>query len=353
LRIRINHQASRNYSEVVKMVTKYAKKNICGNSHKVDKINDGKFDIFFYTVGWESRFTEILNHLGDSFNSEQNIVCYFKQEGESGYSTEEKSKFIDALNAYIGAEVESLEFEYSKFEAFDDKINQIINSALKIKKRPLKIGFEISSCPRYYFLSFLGLCISKNYINNLSFFYSEGEYPDINDDDSFFNSFGTNTKIIPYSGLTEKEGRTVLIFSLGFESNFIIDKIIKCEPSHIIFLCANPGYTRKYEVKVDKEIERIITFCELPDHMYTLKYAPAGDTISAWQELEKNIADIEDAHAINYAIGTKPHCIAMTLNGLVNDNIVVKYRIAKKYNKRDVKSNGEYWRYDITNLSVI
>jgi len=38
--------------------------------------------------------------------------------------------------------------------------------------------------------------------------------------------------------------------------------------------------------------------------MYTLKYAPAGDTISAWQELEKNIADIEDAHAINYAIGT-------------------------------------------------
>jgi len=335
------------------MVTKYAKKNICGNSHKVDKINDGNFDIFFYTVGWESRFTEILNHLGSSFKSEQNFVCSFEQEGESGYSTEKKSKFIENLNARIGANVDSLKFEYSEFKTFEDKIDHIINSTLKGQNRPLKIGFEISSCPRYYFLYFLSLCIFKNYTNNLSFFYSEGEYPNITEDESFFNSFGTTTKIIQYSGLAEKEGRTVLVFSLGFESNFIIDKINKKDPSHVIFLCAKPGYTRKYEDKVEKEINRIVTFCELPDDMYTLKYATAGDAIIAWQELEKNIVDVEGAHIINYVIGTKPHCIAMTLNGLINDNIVVKYRIAKKYNKRDVKSNGEYWRYDITNLSVI
>lgn len=349
----INHLSSRNYSEVFKMVTKYAQKYICGSSNKVDKIKDGNFDIFFYTVGWESRFTEIIMHLDDSFKSKQNIVCSFKKEGKSGYLTEKKNEFIKELNARKGTEVESLEFEYSEFETFDDKIDDIINSALKVKKRPLKIGFEISSCPRYHFLYFLGLCIFKNYASSLSFFYSEGEYPNITDDDGFFNSFGKNTIIVPYSGLAEKEEKTVLVFSLGFESNFIIDEIIKSEPSHVIFLYANPGYTREYEEKVEEEIKRIVSFCELPDEMYTLKYADAGDAISAWKELEENIADLKDAHTINYVIGTKPHCIAMTLNGLVNDNIVIKYRIVKEYSEMDVKSNGEYWRYDVTNLRVI
>ena len=334
------------------MITKYAKKNICGSSNKVDKINDGNFDVFFYIVGWESRFTEILKHLDDSFKSEQNIVCSFKKDGKNGYLPEKKIEFIRELNAHIGTEVESLEFEYYEFETFDDKIDSIINSALKTKKGPLKIGFEISSCPRYHFLYFLGLCIYKNYTSSLSFFYSEGKYSDVTDDD-FFNSFGKDTKIIPYSGLTEKEGKTVLVFSLGFESNFIIDKIIKREPSHVIFLYTYPGYTPEYEEKVKNEIDRIVSFCELPDEMYTLKFAAAGDAISAWKELEENIADLNDAHTINYVIGTKPHCMAMTLNGLVNDNIVIRYRIVKEYSEMDVKSNGEFWRYDITNLRVI
>lgn len=351
--IKKNHLFSRNYQEVFKMITKYAKKNICCKSNKVNTINDENFDIFFYTVGWESRFREILNNLGSSFKSEQNFVCSFELEGESGYFSNNKSEFIEELNKIIGTEVKSLEFEYSKFEEFEEKIDHIINSMLKVKNRPLKIGFEISSCPRYHFLFLLGLCISKNYINNLSFFYSEGKYPDISDDDSFFNSFGTNTQIIPHLGFTEKDGGRILIFSLGFESNFIINKIEKGEPSYVIFLCANPGYTHEYEKKIKEEINRIVTFCKLPESMYTIKYAAAGDAISAWQELEKNIPNIEDAYIVNYAIGTKPHCIAMALNGLVNDDIVVKYRIVKEYGHMDVISNGEYWRYDVTNLRVI
>lgn len=338
------------------MTTKHAKKHIYGNSTKIAEINDQDFDIFFYTVGWESRFAEILNRLSDSFMPENNYICCFKQGDTKGYDANTKNEFIKKLEEHIDTKTESIEFEYSDFKTFGKRINDIIYSKLKMKDRPLKIGFEISSCPRYYILYILGLCISKNYTKEFSFFYSEGEYSSIDegdDFDDFFNSYGIETRIIPYSGSIKKEGKTVFVFSLGFESHFIIDEIMKSEPDFVIFLCANPGYTSEYEVKVKNEIERIVGFCELPNNMYTQIDAAAGDAISAWKQLEENkIDELKDAHIVHYAIGTKPHCLALSLNALVNDNIVVKYRIVKKYNKRDVKSNGEYWRYDITNLSI-
>ena len=205
------------------MITKYAKKNLSGISTKVDKINDEDFDIFFYTIGWESRFAEIINRLSNSFTSERNIVCSFTNRNKKGYNSKKKSKFIEELNLHTSTESELLEFEYSKFNEFRDKINQIIYAELELKQRPLKIGFEISSCPRYYFLSIFSLCIAKNYTSDFSFFYSEGEYLSIEEDDDFddfFNSYGENTEIIPYSGYTKKEERTVFVFSLGFESKF-------------------------------------------------------------------------------------------------------------------------------------
>lgn len=339
------------------MATKHAQKHIYGDSTKIAEINDVDFDIFFYTVGWESRFTEILNRLGDSFMSEKNFVCCFKQGDTKGYDPNTKSEFIKELEEHIDGESESIEFEYSDFKTFEEQINHKIYSELELKKRSLKIGFEISSCPRYYILYILGLCISKNYTKEISFFYSEGKYSDTdegNDFDDFFNSYGVETKIIPYSGSTQNEDKKVFVFSLGFESQFVIDEIMKHEPNFIIFLCANPGYTPEYEERVKGEIKRIVDFCELPDNMYTLKDAPAGDAIRAWQQLKdiKN-DELKDAHIVHYAIGTKPHCLALSLNALVNDNIIVKYRIVKKSKNMDVKSNGEFWRYDITNLRVI
>jgi len=339
------------------MGAKSTKRNICGISSTIEKINDDDFDIFFYTVGWESRFAEILNHLGDSFTSNRNIVCSFIESGRKGYNPIKKNKFIDELNVHTNTKSELYEFEYSKFNKFEDEINQIIYTELKSKRKPLKIGFEISSCPRYYFLSVFSLCIAKNYTSDFSLFYSEGEYSRNENDnglDDYFSSYGEETIIIPNTGSTKEEGKSVFVFSLGFESKFIIDEIIKREPDHVIFLCANPGYTPEYEENVEKEIERIVNFCELPDDMYTKDNATAGDAIRAWGTLEDN-SNIgkKNTHVVHYVTGTKPHCLAMTLNGLVNDNTIVKYRIVKKYKNRDVKPNGEFWRYDIVNLSVV
>jgi len=157
------------------MASKHAQKHIYGNSAKIAEINDRDFDIFFYTVGWESRFAEILNRLGDSFMSEKNYVCCFKQGDIKGYDANAKSKFIKELEEHIGAESESIEFEYSDFKTFEEQINDKIYSELERKKRPLKIGFEISSCPRYSILYVLGLCISKNYTKEISFFLFRGQ----------------------------------------------------------------------------------------------------------------------------------------------------------------------------------
>lgn len=347
------------------MISKYSKRNICGISTQVEEINDDDFDLFFYIIGWESRFVEIVNLLGKSFSSKKHIICSFKQkdkEGfnstkEKGYDLAKKKEFIDNLEHHIGTNYLELEYKYAEFDKFNDEINEIIYLELEKKKRPLKIGFEMSSCPRYYFLYVLCLCIVKNYTRKISFFYSEGEYssaPEDDDLDEFFSSYGKTTEIVPYSGFTRKEGKSLFVFSLGFESKFIIDEIIQKDPNYVVFLCANPGYTPEYVSTVEREIKRIVGFCELPDSGYTKDNSAAGDAIDAWKKLENTLyIHIKDAHIVNYVTGTKPHCLAMALNGLVNDNIVVKYRIAEKYKRRDVKSNGIFWRYDITNLSVI
>ncbi len=346
------------------MVTQYAKKNILGNSNKITKINDDDFDIFFYTVGWESRFAEIINRLGDSFKPEKNYILAFKFEKEDGFDIDKKNKFIEGLKVHLGTVPELIEFEYSEFEKFGEQINDLIYSELDIKKRPLKIGFEMSSCPRYYFLYILGLCISKNYTSSLSFFYSEGEYLD-NFDNSDFNdilySCDMETTIIPNAGSPTREGKVAFIFSLGFESNFVIDVISKNDPDYVVFLCAIPGYIPAYDKKVKDEISRVVDFCELNNGMYIQIDAAAGDAINAWKQLEEKTnssgdnvdMDFRDLYTVHYAIGTKPQCLAMLLQTLVNDNMVVKYRISKRYKKIDVKPNDVFWRYDITNLRVI
>jgi len=341
------------------MGEKYTKRSICAVSNTVEYIMDSDFDIFFYTVGWESRFAEILNHIGESFHSEKNIVLSFEVNGENGYNPQERERFIDKLKEHTAGRVQSYEFDYSKSKLrdFREKINDIIYEESRIKQKPLKVGFEFSSCPRYHFLSTFSFCIAKNYVNKLALFYSEGEYI-IHDNDNaldvFFSSSGEETVIIPNTGSAKEEEESVFVFSLGFEANFIIDEIIKWEPDYVVFLCANPGYTRAYEEKVDAEIVRIVKYCELPPSRYKIINAIAGDAIGAWKTLEESdYPGKGKMHVVHYVIGTKPHCLAMTLNAIVSNNVIVKYRYAKKYNKRDVKANGHFWRYDIVNLRVV
>lgn len=341
------------------MGERHTKKSICAVSNAVDHITDSDFDLFFYTVGWESRFAEILNHIGESFHSDKNIVLSFAVNGKEGYNPQEKERFIDKLKEHAVGQVQPYEFDYSKSKLNDfmDRITDIIYEESRIKQKPLKIGFEFSSCPRYHFLSTLSFCIAKNYVNRFALFYSEGEYV-INDNndalDIFFSSSGEETVIVPNTGSTKEEEESVFIFSLGFEANFIIDEIIKWEPNYVVFLCANPGYTRAYEEKVGEEINRIVKICELPTSRYKIINAIAGDAIGAWKTLEESdYPGKGKMHVVHYVIGTKPHCLAMTLNAIVSNNVIVKYRYVKKYNKRDVTANGQFWRYDIVNLRVV
>ena len=113
-----------------------------------------------------------------------------------------------------------------------------------------------------------------------------------------------------------------------------------------------PGFTKLYTEKTKKECQPLIEQFNIPQQQ--IVKASAGDAIAAWKILKNPGVNKKDRNIIYLTYGPKPHILAMGIHGALNKNIIVTYRIPYKgFEKMNVESLGNFWKYDIRNDSLI
>jgi hypothetical protein len=352
-------------------------KHLKGESTKFKKYEkiDDDFDLFIFTVGWESRCVEILDYFSSNLKIKNALVLSFAKEDDKGYDPQyyveieqfiqknrlkseplelKEDKYVEKKQSWLGDDKVPIR---SKI-IFDENIKQIFNkisNCLKDSGTALKIGFDISSCPRRYLLSILAFCIKMNVSKKITFFYSEGVYQkDSFDEDKYKFTLGrwVLTDLPMFKNRFEADLKTNYLISVGFESNryrgIISDRSLK----NVSFILPIPGYSEDYTYTMEEELkalkrERYIT--KSGDNFATVE---AGDAIEVWETLKSPQFNKKNFQLVYLPFGPKPHILGMGLHAILN-NTVVLYRLSiGGYKRTDVKPNGNLWRYEITNLLV-
>lgn len=335
---------------VMKMTECY-ENHIYGRSTRVSKeegIRD-RFDLFIFTCGWESRCMEITKYDAGNFSFDSAAIISFKLGDENGYSQEH----MDKLNSFadtkiVGSEIVFIEGEPNELEKITGYIRDMIKKLVGKLERPLHIGFDITSCPRYFFLYLLGFCLKYNVAKKLSFFYSEGAYKIDTKDYVLTKGDWKLTEISELEGSYNPADKKLFVVSAGFEGSRYRSLVAKYEPDDIGILLPDPGFNPDYTQKAKDECQPMIEEFNIPDD--AIVKAPAGDAIATWNALKEPSLNKKDYH-INYlTFGPKPHALAMGVHGFLNKKISVTYRIPEGYTKLEVAPTGIFWRYDIQNL---
>lgn len=335
---------------VMKMTECY-ENHIYGRSTRVSKeegIRD-RFDLFIFACGWESRCMEITKYEVGNFSFDSAAIISFKLGEEKGYLQEHMDKLKSfADTKIVSSEIVFIEGEPNELEKITGCIRDMIKKLVGKLERPLYIGFDITSCPRYFFLHLLGFCLKYNVTKKLSFFYSEGEYKIDTKDYVHTKGDWKLTEISELEGSYNPADKKLFVVSAGFEGSRYRSLVAKYEPDDIGILLPDPGFDPNYTQKAKDECQPMIEEFNIPAD--AIVKAPAGDAIAAWNALKDPSLNKKDYH-INYlTFGPKPHALAMGVHGFLNEKISVTYRIPEGYTKLEVAPTGIFWRYDIQNL---
>lgn len=329
-------------------------KNIFGSSKKILKqegIRDS-FDLFIFTAGWESRCMEVTEYNTEHFNFDSAIIISFKDGGEFGYLPEYMDKIKSFIKSKTSSKIISIESEPTDLKKITEDLNKNIVELANDLKKPLNIGFDISSCPRYFFLYLLGYCLENGLAQNISFFYSEGKYS--GDVKNYVHTQG-KWDLIEVSYLEARdcdpEHKKMFVVSAGFEGNRFRSLVAKYEPDDLGILMPIPGFNEGYTEKVEKECKPMIEEFDIPDD--DIVKVPAGDAIAAWDALKTASLNKKGYNITYLTFGPKPHVLAMGIHGYLNKKITVTYRMPDAYTHSEVEPTGVFWRYDIKNLIFI
>ena len=335
---------------VMKMTECY-ENHIYGRSTRVSKEEGvmNHFDLFIFTCGWESRCMEITKYDAGNFSFDSAAIISFKLGEGKGYLQE----YMDKLKSFadtkiVGSEIVFIEYEPNELEKITGCIRDMIEKLMGKLERPLYIGFDITSCPRYFFLYLLGFCLKYNVTKKLSFFYSEGEYKIDTKDYVHTKGDWKLTEISELEGSFNPADKKLFVVSAGFEGNRYRSLVAKYEPDELGILLPEPGFNPSYTKQAKDECQPMIEEFNITED--AIAKAPAGDAIAAWNALKEPSLNKKDCH-INYlTLGPKPHALAMGVHGFLNKKISVTYRIPEGYTKLEVAPTGIFWRYDIQNL---
>jgi hypothetical protein len=328
--------------------TECYEKYLYGKSMKISKDTGitGYFDLFVFVVGWESRCSEVIDFFSPTSELNSGIILSFETIGVKGYEL----RYMEKVRSFVEKKTEiihELEDEPNNFKILIHKVEQIIiNLALSLN-RPLIIGFDITSCPRLYFLHLLAFCLKHNISKSLSFFYSEGIQE--SETREFIRTRG-EWKIIETPGFESEvnpEQKNLFIASAGFEGKRCKSLFFKYEPEDMGILLPSPGYNEEYTRLAEETCLYLKEDFSIPADNIVL--APAGDAIAAWEILKKKSLNRENYNVSYITLGPKPHTLAMGIHGFLN-RYTLTYRIPEVYIKAEVKSTGIFWQYDVKNL---
>lgn len=210
-----------------------------------------------------------------------------------------------------------------------------------------KVFFDISGCPKPYFLGLLGYMRYKHMSPKFTLFYPEGDY-EKGSTPNIAHSFtaGFNRYMwIPYLwGRPNPDLPWNYIFLLGFEGGRSHEIYDRFEPSLVEALIGKPGYRPEYT-----DITIIENKLFLEEAKPKRLYSDAADPAITGEILLERIKENKTRSNICFVpLGTKPHSLGAALASLTDGSSSILYLMPRSFTIRDTPRGKHIWLYDIT-----
>lgn len=210
-----------------------------------------------------------------------------------------------------------------------------------------EVFFDITGCPKPYFLGLLGYMRCKYMSPKFTLFYSEGNYEEGSTPDNPYSfTVGFNRYMwVPYLwGRPNPNLPWNYIFLLGFEGNRSYGIYNRFEPFSVEALIGKPGYQPGY---TDIAIRENNLFLEeaKPKRLYSDAADPAIAAKILLERIKKNRIK---SNICFVPLGTRPHALGAALASLTDGYSSILYLMPRSFTIRDIPRGKHIWLYDIT-----
>lgn len=310
----------------------------------------GQFDLVVVTSSWDERALVVTTK---EIDVETAVVMKFENKGTSG----RRDRHDAALAEWATRNASAVKYVDGSSEQILEmwrQLRRVVESCWADARRPLRVMFDLSTCPRYLALATLQACIGSGVASELVYTYAEAQYPEEGqriDRYEMFTSGRWETLAVPgLVGRYDPSRATHYVVAVGFEGSKTRRVIARADPDRVTVLFPDPAVAVGYVERTKRNNAPMFEEWGIGED--DLIRAGAADTVGAWRALATTTLIEQRANQFLLCAGTKPHALAMGLLALVSGDPAVLYVKPASHREVDISASGTYWRYVIRDVTV-
>lgn len=310
----------------------------------------GQFDLVIVTSSWDERATVVTK---DAIAMRSAVLVTFENTGTSG----RRETHDAALRAWADAYAKDVHTVHGSSEnvyELWEQVADIIGSCRRKAGHPIRVMFDLSTCPRYLALAALQACIGTGVASEIVFTYAEAQYPDqaqTIDRYELFTAGTWQTLAVPgLVGTYDPALERHFVVAVGFEGSKTLRTVTRADPDDVTVLFPDPAVAPGY-VERTKENNSTL-FEEWAIGEDKLIRAGAADVVGAWRGLARSAAMAADVNQYLLCAGTKPHALAMGLTALATGRPAVLYVKPASHKEALIAPSGTYWTYTVRDMTI-
>lgn len=310
----------------------------------------GEFDLVVATSSWDERALVITT---TPVEADTVVLMTFENRGHSGRRDKHDVAILDwaRVNARV---LERVHGSSEDIRSMWRDLRAIIDARRAAADGPLRVLFDLSTCPRYLALATLQACIGSGVADAVVFTYAEAQYPteaERNDRYELFTAGRWETLAVPgLVGRYDPALASHYVVAVGFEGSKTRRVVTRADPDHLTVLFPDPAVSPAY-------VERTMSnnspmFDEWGIGAGDLVRAGAGDSVGAWRALADSSRLDSAANYFLLCAGTKPHALAMGLLALTSGDPAVLYVKPAAHKEVHIRPSGTFWTYTVRDMII-
>jgi hypothetical protein len=338
----------------VTQTTSFSAAGLAATSQRSDTPADvwhGEYDLLICVSGWDERSVAVTE--ARRLRAHKTLLVFFDERDSDGL----REHHDGLLSSFAGEISELVEIQTgsatSVKEVWAELLRRVRETFLEVG-RPLNVFLSASTCPRYHSLALLGVGVGRGYIRKLSIAYSDGVYPDKDDDEPEISFTGGTAAVLAIPGLegvSEPEKARFFLVSIGFEGWRSMRAVVRAEPDRVCILLPDPGSSPSYVERALHDNQMLIDEYGVGDS--SIIRANASDVVDTWRALsEQRIERPLTENTFYLCTGTKPHSLALALRAMQLGTPAVLYSVPEEFRVVKIKKGAVHWRYDILSTAI-
>lgn len=333
-------------------MTRFRDSYLSGTSECLNSAGEltGHFDVFLTASSWDRRCVSIVG--AKDVTADAAVPMFFDVRDTLGLRDEHDKKITEYCEC-MATRTAPIFGSSRDVQRLWSTIQTTLVEIASERQRPLHVLFDISTCPRYYFLATCAAGLLSGLIDTITVFYAEAVYPDGKASEVAFT--GGRWQTVPIPGLLghyKPESKRFYFVSVGFEGWKTLRIVARADPDRVSILLPHPGVTAGYAKEAYENNFELIDSYRIPDDQ--IVRAHAADAIGAWKALSDRALERElDENTYFLCCGTKPHALAFALRAMSLGFPTVLYNVPDEHRVHVTESNGRFWKYVIEDVTAL